>query len=101
MGTCPSRHKLVCLFNPVIGFPLGNQDAVWSSYLGFGNEGTELVTRELFGKAVNEFGTAGVGSKVNTAGLEILKGLTPTVKQHLQDVVCHEVVDFAALTLMV
>lgn len=66
----------------MVGFPLADEDAVGGGYLGLLDKGSELVSTEFTGQTVNEFGTAGVGSEVNTTGLKVFEGFAPAGKEH-------------------
>ena len=85
--------------NPVVGFPLGDEDAVGGGYLGLLDEGTELVATELTGETVNELGTAGVGSEVYTTGLKVFEGFAPAGKEHAQNIISHILIYFSASPL--
>ena len=85
--------------NPIIGFPLANEYTIWCSHLLLLDEGTKLVTGELVGETVNELGTAGVNGLVVTTDLKVFIDLSPAFEEHPEDVVCHEVVNPAALAL--
>ena len=66
----------------MVGFPLGDEDAVGGGYLLLLDEGSELVATEDGREAVNELGTASVGSEIHTTGLEVFEGFAPTGKEH-------------------
>ena len=91
--------ELIGLGNPLVGFPLGDEDAVGGGYLLLGDEGSELVATEDGREAVNELRTAGVGCEVDATGLEVFEGFAPTLEQHAQDVVGHEVINSSASPL--
>ena len=91
--------ELIRLSDPLVGFPLGDEDAVGGGYLLLGDEGSELVTAEFTGEAVDELRTAGICRKVNPTGLKVLEGFAPTLEQHAQDVVGHEVINSSASPL--
>lgn len=61
--------ELIGFLDPVVGLPLGDEDAVGGGDLGLLDEGAKLVATEFFWKTVNQFWTAGVGTKVDTFGL--------------------------------
>ena len=65
----------------------------------FLDQGSELITSELVGEAVNELGTAGINGLVVATDLKVFIDLSPAFEEHPEDVVCHEVVNPAALAL--
>ena len=83
----------------MVGFPLGDEDAVGGGYFLLLDKGSELVTSELVGETVDELGTAGINNLIVATGLKVLKGSAPALEEHPENIVGKIKVYFATSSL--